>query len=206
MTVMIAGVSEHFQQELCQTLGEGIPRPCCLLLNPFAVCIAAAGFALFTARSKLCCVLLSEVLLCQLQQQPSGTAQQIISHCVGKPWWVLGVYQNSRSDQENSWEKHPLEAVWRSQALSQEVRKVKLLEAGTISKGTALFCSLCSHTLAAVGNEASSDLVRQTLGTCAYSRGVIANALQVAQSSIGTCWYSACLPWHCREEHGDRPR
>ena len=55
--------------------------------------------------------------------------------------------------------------------------------------------------LAAVGNKASSDLMRQMLCTCTYS-AVIANALWVAQSSISICRYAGFLPWRYRGQDG----
>lgn len=115
---------------------------------------------------------------------------------------------SSESHQETSWEDHPLKAIghrevelWLRKSLSQ-----KLLEAGSTSSAITVFICpdfICPWPLllATVGNEASSDLVRQMLRTCTYSEVVI-DALRVAQSSISICRYRAFLPWQYGEQQG----
>lgn len=89
--------------------------------------------------------------------------------------------------------------VWGSQALTQEVPKPVI--SGDWKQIPKNFCFsypvliLWPLLLATVGNEASSDLVRQMLHTCLCSENFMANALRMAQSSISICRYPAFPPW-----------
>lgn len=95
--------------------------------------------------------------------------------------------------------------VWGSQALTQEVPKPVI--SGDWKQIPRNFCFaypvliLWPLLLATVGNEASSDLLRQMLHTCVSSESFMANALWVAQSSISIRRYPAFPPWQRNAEN-----